>query len=183
MGLKWVFMTMFSVLAHPETFWKKLRESHEEVNPMKDYAAPVIATVQLFKLPLVGVPKSAMILAIVSFVVDVAVLYVLSGAISKLAGLDRQAPVQERVLTLLCYSLTPVWLAEPFYFSGSLRWIFAAVALLYALVIMRHGLQAMLDREVPHLEALTGKTTLLTIVATMASFTAISGLIRIFTPF
>lgn len=183
MGLKWLFMTVLSLLFHPETFWKERTAERDGVNPMKDYAAPVIATVQLIKLPLVGVPRSAMILAIVSFIVDVAVLYVLSGAISRIADRTRSESVQDGVLTLLCYSLTPLWLAEPFYFTGSLRWLFAAGALIHALFIMKSGLPVLLERQIPNVESLAGKTTLLTVVATIASFTAITGLIRIFTSF
>lgn len=183
MGLKWLFSTMLSVLFHPDTFWKERSETREGVNPLKDYAAPVIATVQLIKLPLVGVPRSAMILAIISFIVDVSVLYVLSGAVSRLLDRTRSEAVQDSVLNLLCYSLTPIWLVEPFYFAGWLRWLFAAGALIHALFIMKTGLPALLGREVPHFESLAGKTFLLTVAATMASFTAITGLIRIFTSF
>jgi hypothetical protein len=181
MGVKWLFMTMFSVLFHPEAFWKEQGERREGVNAMKDYAAPVIAIVQLVKLPLVGVPKPAMILAIVSFIVDVAVLYLLSGAIASVAGRDRNTSLQDDVLSMLCYSLTPIWLAEPFYFAGIWRWLFLAAALLHAFLILKPGLQATLDREVPQIDALTGKTAMLTFAATLASFMAMTGLIRIFT--
>jgi len=181
MGLKWLFMTMVSVLVHPDMFWKEQAEHGDEVNPMKDYAAPIIATVQLIKLPLVGVPRSAMIMAIVSFIIDVAVLYVLAGAISRLAGLNGADSVQDRVLTLLCYSLTPLWLAEPFYFAGEIRWLVAAGALLHALFIMRPGLLSLIDRETIPVEPIAVKTALFTVAATVASFTAMTGLIRIFT--
>jgi hypothetical protein len=183
MGLKWLFMTMFSVLFHPEAFWKDNAERREGVNALKDYAAPVIAMVQLVKLPLAGVPRSAMILAIVSFIVDVSVLYLLAGAIASLAGRDRRESLQDEVLTMLCYSLTPVWLVEPFYFAGIWRWLFLAGGLLYTFLILKPGIHATLDRDVPHIEVLTGKSALLTFVATMASFMAMTGLIRMFTSF
>jgi hypothetical protein len=183
MGLKKLFMTMFSVLFHPETFWKEIAENRREVNAMKDYAAPVIAMVQLCKIPLIGVPRMAMFLAIISFIVDVAVLYLLSGAIVTLVGRDQPESVQHDVLTMLSYSLTPIWLAEPFYFMGTWRWIFLAAALLHAMLISRFGLQAMLDKEVPQVDALSGKSTLLVAMATMTSFMLMNGLIRFFTSF
>jgi hypothetical protein len=181
MGLKWLFMTMFSVLFHPESFWDDQGRRREGVNAMKDYAAPVIAVVQLAKLPFVGVPRSAMIMAIVSFIIDVAVLYVLSGAIAAVAVHDRSEKVQEDLLTMLCYSLTPLWLVEPFYFVGSWRWLFLGAALLYSFLILKPGIRATFGSESPHIEALTLKSSLLTLVATLASFTAITGLLRIFT--
>ncbi len=181
MGLKWLFTTMFSVLLHPEAFWNDQGKGRVEVNAMKDYAAPVIAVVQLVKLPLVGVPKSAMIMAIVSFIIDVAVLYVLSGAIASVVGHDRGETVQDDILTMLCYALTPLWLVEPFYFVGSWRWLFLVAALLHTVLILKPGLRFTLGSESPHIEALTVKSSLLTMVATLASFTAITGLLRIFT--
>ncbi|NTU69109.1 MAG: hypothetical protein HGB02_09605 [Chlorobiaceae bacterium] len=183
MGLKWLFTTMFSVLVQPQAFWKEGAGRREGVNAMKDYAAPVIAMVQLLKLPLVGVPKPAMIMAIISFIVDVAVLYLLSGAIASIAGRDRTASMQDDILAMLCYALTPVWLAEPFYFANAWRWLFLVVALVHACFILKPGLHATLDMATPHVEALTGKSALLTSAATLASFMAMTGLIRIFTSF
>jgi hypothetical protein len=181
MGLKWLFMTMFSVLFHPEAFWNDQGRRREGVNAMKDYAAPVIAVVQLVKLPLVGVPKSAMIVAIVSFIIDVAVLYVISGAIASVVGHEQGETVQDDLLTMLCYSLTPLWLVEPFYFIETWRWLFLGAAVLHAFLILKPGLRATLGSESPHIETLTLKSSLLTLVASLASFTAITGLLRIFT--
>jgi hypothetical protein len=183
MGLKWLFVTMFSVLAHPEAFWKEQRERHPELNAMKDYAAPVIAIAQLFKIPLIGVPRSAMIVAMVNFTVDVAVLYLLSGAIVSLVGRQRPQSFQDDVLTMFCYALTPVWLVEPFYFMGSWRWLFFAVALLHSIFISRYGLQSLLGREVPNMASLFGKSAVIVAMATMTAFMLNSGLIRFFTSF
>ena len=183
MGLKWLFMTMYSVLVHPEAFWKEQRESPHEVNAMKDYAAPVIAIAQLCKIPLIGVPRSAMIVAMVNFTVDVAVLYLLSGAIVSLVGRNRTESFQDEVVTMFSYALTPVWLVEPFYFLGSWRWLFFAVALLHSIFISRYGLQSMLGREVPNLGVLCGKSALIVAVTAMTAFMVNSGLIRFFTSF
>jgi hypothetical protein len=183
MGLKKLFMTMFSVLFHPETFWKEVSENRRQVNAMKDYAAPIIALVQLCKIPFIGVPRMAMFFAIISFIVDVAVLYLLSGMIVNLIGRDQADSVQDDVLTMLSYSLTPVWLAEPFYFMGSWRWLFIVAALLHTLLISKFGLQAMLNKEVPHVDALSGKSALLVATATLTSFMLMNGLVRFFTSF
>ncbi|NTU59090.1 MAG: hypothetical protein HGB00_09315 [Chlorobiaceae bacterium] len=181
MGVKWLFMTIFSVLFHPEAFWEEASAHRREVNAMKDYAAPVIALAQLSKIPFIAVPRMAMFLAIVSFVVDVAVLYLLSGAIVTLVGSDRTESIQDDVMTMLCFSLTPVWLAEPFYFSGPWRWLFMVAALLYSLLIARSGLKAMLEKEIPQIDAFSGKSALFLVVATMTSFMLTSGFARFFT--
>ncbi|HWR00225.1 MAG TPA: hypothetical protein VN371_00040 [Chlorobaculum sp.] len=183
MGLKWLFRTIFSVLFHPEAFWKETDGHRRDVNAMKDYAAPVIAMVQLCKLPFMAVPRAAMYLAVVSFVVDVAVLYLLSGLLVSVLGHDRPESVQDDVLNLLSFSLTPVWLAEPFYFTGPWRWLFISAAILHTLLITRFGLRAMLEKEIPQIDTLFGKSALLIGVATIISFMVSNGLIRFFTSF
>ncbi len=183
MGLKWLFRTIFSVLFHPEAFWKETGVHRRDVNAMKDYAAPVIAMVQLCKLPFMAVPRAAMYLAVVSFVVDVAVLYLLSGLLVSVLGYDTPESVQDDVLNLLSFSLTPVWLAEPFYFTGPWRWLFISVAISHALLISRFGLRAMLEKEIPQVDAHFGKSAFLIAAATITSFMISNGLIRFFTSF
>jgi hypothetical protein len=183
MGLKWIFTTMVSVLFRPDSFWKDARERLQEANAMRDYAAPVIAIVQLCKLPFIGIPRMAMLLSIISFTVDVAVLYFLSGAIVSIAGTDRSETIQNDVMTVLCYSLTPVWLAEPFLFTGAWRWLFMVVALIYTLFISRLGILAVPGIENPRIEAISRKSGFLVAMATMISFTLSNGLIRLFTSF
>jgi hypothetical protein len=184
MGLKWIFTTMVSVLFRPDSFWKEYRERMQEANAMRDYAAPVIAIVQLCKLPFIGVPRMAMLLSIISFTVDVAVLYLLSGAIVSIAGsAERPEAIQNDVMMVLCYSLTPVWLAEPFLFTGSWRWLFMAVALVHTLFISRLGILAVLGHENPRIEAFSRKSGFLVAMATVISFTLINGLIRFFISF
>ncbi len=179
MGLKWLITTMFSVLFHPEAFWHD-REARHEVNAMRDYAAPLIAVVQFFKMPQVGVPRLAMIMAVVSFIIDVAVLYVLAGGIAALAGRHRRAEVQEGVLTMLCYVLTPLWLVEPFSFIAAWRWGFLALALLHAFVGLKAALPETFGAAMTA-ESLTWKADLMLAVAALASFVAMTGLMRIFT--
>ncbi|NTW51502.1 MAG: hypothetical protein HGB22_02775 [Chlorobiaceae bacterium] len=183
MGLKWLFRTIYSVLFHPEAFWKETSVRRREINAMKDYAAPVIAMVQLCKLPFMAVPKAAMYLAVISFIVDVAVLYLLSGLLVSVLGHDRQESLQDDVLAILAFSLTPVWLAEPFYFTGTWRWLFISAALLHALLILRSGMRIMLEKQIPQVDTLFGKSALLVAVATISSFMLSSGLIRFFTSF
>jgi hypothetical protein len=183
MGLKWLVMTIFFVLFRPESFWKNGRETLREVNAMRDYAAPVIALAQFCKLPFVAVPRMAMLLAVVSFIVDVAVLYLLSGAVGALAGQDSPESTQQDILTVLCYALTPVWLAEPFTFTGQWRWLVMAVAIFHALLSSRFGMQAMLEIETSRLDALSWKSGILLATATMISFVLVSGLARFFTSF
>lgn len=181
MGLKWIFTALFSVLFRPEVFWSDARERFREVNAMKDYAAPVIAIVQFVKLPFIGMPRMAMLLAVISFTVDVAVLYLLSGAIVSLAGSDRPESIQHDVMTVLSFSLTPVWLAEPFGFAGAWRWVVMAAALVYTLVIARTGMQSMLGNADPVVvETFSRQSAFLVAVAVMISFLLQNGLIRFF---
>jgi hypothetical protein len=181
MGLKWLFSAIFSVLFHPETFWNDARERFREVNAMKDYAAPVIAIVQFAKLPFIHVPRMAMLLAIISFTIDVAVLYVLTGVMVSAAEAERSAPAQHEIMTALSFSLTPIWLAEPFGFAGTWRWLFMAAALAYTVFISRTGLQAMLGSGEPGVEAFSGKAAFLVGAIAMISFLLQNGLIRFFT--
>ncbi len=180
MGLKWIFTALFSVLFRPEVFWSDARERFREVNAMKDYAAPVIAIVQFAKLPFIGTPRMAMLLAIISFTIDVAVLYLLTGVMVSAAEAERSAPVQHEIMTALSFSLTPIWLAEPFGFAGTWRWLFIAAALAYTVFISRTGLQAMLGSGEPGVEAFSGKSAFLVGAMAMISFLLQNGLIRFF---
>lgn len=181
MGLKALFMTIVSVLFHPEVFWTDARERLGEVNPMRDYAAPLITIAQLLKLPIVGVPRMAMVLAISGFVIDVAVLYLLAGAIGSLAGADRTEALQMDVMTILSFSLTPVWLAEPFYVLGVWRWLVMGAALMYAVLITRLGMYSLLGLETPKIETLWRKSGVLMATATFISFMLVGGLIHLLT--
>ncbi len=181
MGLKALFMTIVSVLFHPEVFWTDARERLGEVNPMRDYAAPLITIAQFLKLPIVGVPRMAMVLAISGFVIDVAVLYLLAGAIGSLAGADRTEVLQMDVMTILSFSLTPVWLAEPFYVLGVWRWLVMGAALMYAVLITRLGMYSLLGLETLKIEALWRKSGVLMATATFISFMLVGGLIHLLT--
>ncbi|MBN1928491.1 MAG: hypothetical protein JW764_02990 [Chlorobiaceae bacterium] len=181
MGVKWLFVTMFSVLFQPERFWTDAREQLGEVNAMRDYAAPLITIAQLCKLPFIGVPRMAMLLAIFGFVIDVAVLFLLSGAIGSLAGPERSESFQQDVMTVLCYSFTPLWLAEPFALLGVWRWLLMAAALLHAVLTARFGMHALFDFDAPKIEALSRKSGVLMATAAVISFMLIGRLTHLFT--
>ncbi len=183
MGVKWLFAAMVAVLFRPEAFWKDGRERLREVNAMKEYAAPLIAIAQFCKLPFFAVPRMAMLMAIIGFTVDVAVLWLLSGAMAAMAGSRRSESLQEDAVTLLCFSLTPIWLVEPFGLAGAWRWIVMAAALFYTLFIARTGTIAMLGDEIPQIEPFFGKSALLISTAAIISFLLQGGLIRFFTSF
>jgi hypothetical protein len=180
MGLKILFATVFAVLFTPGSFWRDLKNGDLSQNPLKDYSLPVIAVVQLCKFPVIGVPRTAMMFSLVSFIVDVSVVYLLAGAIVYLIDREQPEAVQQRVLILLSYALTPVWLIEPFYFAGGWSWFFAAAALSYALVIGKSGMSVLLEEEVGRFEWLPARTAVLFIMVNTASYLLIRGLIRFF---
>jgi hypothetical protein len=182
MGVKALVLTVLAVLFRPGTFWKELKRDDQGVNALKDYAVPVIAVVQLCKFPLVGVPRTAMLFSLVTFIVDVSVIYLLAGGIMRLFDRQQKENVQDAVLTILCYALTPVWLFELLYFTGGWSWFFAAAALSYALVIGRMGFAVMLDAAgAGRTEGFAGKAGLLIIMTEIAAFLVIRGLLRFFT--
>ncbi|NTW54814.1 MAG: hypothetical protein HGB15_08685 [Chlorobaculum sp.] len=182
MGVKWLFTAMVAVLFRPEAFWKDAHERLREVNAMKEYAAPIIAIAQFCKLPFFAVPRMAMLMAIIGFTVDVAVLWLLSGAMTALAG-RRSESIQRDAVTVLCYSLTPMWLVEPFGLAGTWRWIVMAAALIYSLFIARLGMLTMIGHEIPEIEPFFGKSALLITTAAIISFLLQGGLLRFFTSF
>jgi hypothetical protein len=183
MGVKWLFAAMVAVLFRPEAFWKDAHERLREVNAMKEYAAPIIAIAQFCKLPFFAVPRMAMLMAIIGFTVDVAVLWLLTGAIVAVAGANRTESLQQEVVTVLCYSLTPIWLIEPFGLAGAWRWLVMAAALLYSLFIARLGMQAMFANGKLESEPFFRKSALLITTAAIISFLLQGGLIRFFTSF
>ena len=150
MGTKELFSAIFTLLFRYRKFWHDLKEAtpDDEFNVLKDYAAPVIAIVQIAKFPLIGQPRQAMIFAIANFLIDIAALYLIMGGTAYLLSRERSEKIKAGMVTIFCYSMTPVWIFELFYFTGSWSWLFAFLALSYALVIAKNGLAVMLDFEV-----------------------------------
>lgn len=184
MGLKWLFTTVVAILRHPEAFWADGAESRRGVNAMKDYAAPVIAFVQLCKIPFIAVPRAAMLLGILSFIVDVSALFLMSGALMGFIGRERQASSQDKVMESICFSLTPVWLAEPFFFfAGPWSWLFATGALAHALLIVRFGMRSAFGGSPVDPDLLFRKAAIPFTMVVMAAFLATAGMNRFFSSF
>ena len=126
--------------------WRNYRNNEsikaDDFNVIREYAVPVIALVQLAKFPLIGVPRSAMFFTIAIFLIDIAALYLITGAAVYLLAQGQQPKnFKAGMLTVVCYSMTPVWLFELFYFTGPWSWIFAFFAVIYTLVIGKNGLK------------------------------------------
>ncbi len=142
MGLKQLWDVFRAVMFLPQVFWKNFRKGgvYDEFDPLRDYAVPVIAMVQLLKFPLIGEPRPAMIYALFNFIVDIIVLYLLSGIFSNVAGRMKERANAALMAVIPCFSLTPFWLVEPFFFAGFWGWFFAASGLFYSLVLVRLAL-------------------------------------------
>ena len=149
MGVKELFVATITLLFRNSTLWRDLKEGipGKEFNVLREYAVPVIALVQLAKFPLIGVPQSAMFFAITNFLVDIAVIYLITGGVGYLVAREQSESSKAMMLNVVCYSMTPVWLCELFYFTGHWSWLFAFIALSYTLLIGKNGLSVMFDLE------------------------------------
>ncbi|NTU97692.1 MAG: hypothetical protein HGA62_07770 [Chlorobiaceae bacterium] len=182
MGPRELFSEIIAVLFRYRTFWSRLKENPpaDETSLLREYAVPVIALVQLAKFPLIGVPRTAMFYAIANFLIDVAALYIFVGAATYLAEHDRSANSPSGILAVISFSMTPVWISELLYFAGPWSWLSAAVGILYAIVISRHGLVAYSGlepgvsgnamRNITLMQLLTGGTLFLVLRAVMRLF-------------
>lgn len=182
MGVNELFSAMFSIMFRNSTIWRAIKrgELSGESGVLREYAVPVIALVQLIKFPLIGVPRSAMIFAIATFLIDVAALYLMTGGAIYLLAQPRTESFKSKVLTAFSYSMTPVWLFELFYFTGPLRWFLAAFALAYTLVIGRNGLKFLFDHDETFTVSALRNTGFLVVMVNTAAFLLISSLIRLF---
>ncbi|MDT9546799.1 MAG: hypothetical protein RI826_05615 [Chlorobium phaeovibrioides] len=146
MPLKQLFSAMMAVMFRYRNFWNRVRDGEfpEGVDLLRTYAVPVIAVVQLLKFPLIGVPRPAMLFSIASFLLDVTALYLLSGGVLKLLFPDEPAAMEGKVVTVLAYGLTPVWLFELFYFTPLWSWVVALLALGHTLLISWYGFSLLL---------------------------------------
>lgn len=131
MTLKNLFSAFAAVMVTPGVFWAERGNGrYRDMDAIREYALPLIALAQLLKFPIIGVPRPAMFYALFCFIVDVAVLLMLSGIGSK----------RRTEQGLAAFMLTPFWVAEPFYlFTGS-GWIFALFAVCYVLLLQRYAL-------------------------------------------
>ncbi|ACF43144.1 hypothetical protein [Pelodictyon phaeoclathratiforme] len=182
MGVHELFSSMFALLFRNSTLWRaiKKREVAGESSVLREYAVPVIALVQFVKFPLIGVPRPAMFFTIATFLIDVAALYLMMGGALFLLRPQHTESFKSKVLTVFSYAMTPVWLFELFYFTGSLSWFFAAFALGYALVIGRNGLKLLLDHDETLSASALRNTGFFVVVVNTAAFLLIGSLIRLF---
>ena len=182
MSVSELFSAIFRLLFQNSSLWHDLEKGSEgdEFSVLREYAIPVIAIVQLVKFPLIGVPRAAMIVAIVNFLVDIAALYLMTGGAAYLLAQERTESIKARTLTVFCYSMTPVWLFELFYFTGFPSWIFAVLALSYTLFIGRNGFKLLFDLDKPFSASALRNTALFVVVVNMVAFLLISSIMRLF---
>ena len=172
---------MVTLLFRNGRLWNTIRElpPDEEFNVQKDYAIPVMALVQLLKFPLIGLPGRAMYFAIACFLIDVAALYLMTGGAASLLAYKREKNVQQKTMILFCYSMTPVWLGELFYFTGAWSSLFAALTLGYALFVGRNGLKLLFDLDDRLSGAQLTKTALLVLTVNLSVFLLIRAIMRL----
>ena len=182
MGTKELFSAIFTLLFRYRKFWRDRKEAapNDEFNVLKDYAAPVIALVQIAKFPLIGQPRQAMIFAIANFLIDIAAIYLIMGGTAYLLSRERSERIKAGMVTVFCYSMTPVWIGELFYFTGSWSWLFAFLALSYALAIGKNGLAVMLDFEVAIPVNVLRNTALFVATVNTSVFLLIRAVMRLF---
>lgn len=186
MDLKKLFATIEAVLFSYRSFWDGHFTTSKTGTPggnvLKDYSVPVIAMVQLVKFPVIGIPRQAMIVAIATFLVDIAALYLITGGMARFIDAEGQSQTEERMTSLAGFSLTPVWLAEPFYFIDGWNWLLAALAICYALLICRSGFLILGER---YLQPATARpvmrnSALLFVTVCAALFLVERGILRLF---
>jgi hypothetical protein len=182
MDVKELFSAIITLLFRNRTLWHNLKkgDAGDEFSVLREYAVPVLAIVQLAKFLLIGVPRTAMIFAIATFLVDIAALYLMTGGAVYLLAQERSESFKARTLTVFCYSMTPVWLFELFYFTGIWSWLFASLALFYAFVIGRNGVKLLLDPDGTISASALRNTALFVAMVNMVSFLLIGSLIRLF---
>ncbi|RDD30735.1 hypothetical protein CR161_08455 [Prosthecochloris sp. ZM] len=142
MGLKQLLMVFRAVMLQPRLFWKNFRDGgeYEAFDPLRDYAVAIIALVQLVKFPLIGEPRPAMIYALFNFILDIVILYLLSGIFNTVASRMKDGSGAACMQVIPCFALTPFWLVEPFFFAGFWGWFFAVSGIFYTLVLFRLAL-------------------------------------------
>lgn len=182
MGVKELFSLIVTILFHNSALWHDLKNSEagDEFNVLREYAVPVIALVQLLKFPLIGVPRLAMIFSIANFLIDIAALYLMTGGTVYLLSQERSESFKARTLMLCCYSMTPVWLGELFYFTGVWSSFFAFGALSYSLVIGRNGLKRMLDIDEAFSVPAMKNTAFFVVMINIVAFLLIRSAMRLF---
>lgn len=180
MELKKLFFTIAAVLFSRRKFWQEFFSSgtDSESNIPKDYVLPVIAMVQLVKFPLIGTPRLAMITALLTFMLDIAALYLVSGGMLRLFDGSRSGVTDTAAAALAGFSLTPVLLAEPFYLLGGWSWLIAAAATGYAVIILHEGMSRLFKRDLSPLRPPVRNPALLLVGVSTALFIVERGFLR-----
>jgi hypothetical protein len=181
MSVTELFSAIFRLLFHNSSLWSDLKKGSEGdgSSVLREYAVPVIAMVQLLKFPLIGVPRTALIFAIVNLLIDIAALYLMTGGAVYLLAQERTESFKAGTLTVFCYAMTPVWLFELFYFTGLPGWLFAFPALSYTLLIGRNGLQHLLYLDKPLSASALRNTALFVVMVNTVAFLLISSTMRL----
>jgi len=182
MGVKELFLAIFTLLFRNNSLWRDLKKGvpGEDFNVLREYAVPVIALVQLAKFPLIGVPQPAMLFAIINFLVDIAVLYLITGGVSYLVTREQSESGKAMMLNVIGYSMTPVWLVELLYFTGSRSWLFAVIALSYTLVIGKNGLTVLFDLEPAGSRPVLRNAAFIVVMVNIVAFLLIGAAMRLF---
>jgi len=139
--------------------------------------------VQLVKFPVIGVPRQAMITAIASFLADVAAIYLLAGGAMRLFDRERRNDLEESVTALTGFALTPVWLAEPLCFIEGWNWLFAAAAIVYAVLLWRCGFLLLFAAEAQPGGSALRNSSMLLVAVSAAVFLLEKGMLRLFNGF
>ena len=182
MSVKELFAVLLTLLFRNRKLWAELKESipGKEFNVLREYAVPVIALVQLAKFPLIGTPRPAMFFAVTSFLVDVAALYLVGGGVLYLLARERSESFKAVILMVICYSMTPVWLGELFYFTGIWSCVFAILAMVHTIVTSRNGLVLVLDLEKAVFRSALRNIALVIAVITSLVFLLMTAAMRLF---
>uniref|UniRef100_Q3AR34 Yip1 domain-containing protein n=1 Tax=Chlorobium chlorochromatii (strain CaD3) TaxID=340177 RepID=Q3AR34_CHLCH len=173
MDIKAIAQALGMAIFRYPALWRKLHHepASNDGSMLRNYAVPIIALVQLLKFPLIGEPRPAMFLGIVSMLVDSAVLYVLAGGVLALLPIPRTEEAKGQVMTVFCYALTPCWLAELAYGHGVWSILIALFALLHALASSREGLVRLLSLEVQSASgALTRSAFFMVLISSISFF-------------
>lgn len=101
----------------------------------------------------------------------------------RLLDRENRNDIEEGVTALTGFSLTPVWLAEPFFFIDGWNWFFAAAAIVYAMVIWRCGFLLLLDRKSPPGGGALRNSLILLAAVSVAVFLLEKGMLRLFNGF
>ncbi|ASQ90911.1 hypothetical protein CHL67_08230 [Prosthecochloris sp. GSB1] len=168
-------------MVEPASFWKELSSGglYGDSDSLRDYAAPLVGVVQIVKFPLIGVPRAAMVYGLINFVLDIAVLYLLTGVFGALAGEEPESAAPLRASVLPCFALTPFWVAEPLFFVDRWGSFIACGALLHVLVIVNVGMGVLRAGGEPLAAKRYYPLQAVTAISLSLGFVLMSGVMRI----